>query len=94
LFATVIGHDALASPPTWRLHGRARTTRLDRPRHAPHVDRPMSASTAPRLTFVTFASAPLHRGGMQMRIADFGKKESKLFSRQNLERFNRLERLR
>jgi len=31
---------------------------------------------------------------MQMRIADFGKKESKLFSRQNLERFNRLERLR
>ena len=39
LVATVIFEKAQAFSKTWRLHGRARTTRLARPRSAPLVDR-------------------------------------------------------
>jgi hypothetical protein len=46
----------------WRLHGRARTTRLCRPRlHCSSVSAP--ASTAFRTTFVTIAIRPLCRRG-------------------------------
>jgi hypothetical protein len=57
--------DALASSPTWRLHGRARTTRLHRPQRVPHVSG-IFASTAFRLAFRDDRDTPL----MPRRDAD------------------------
>jgi hypothetical protein len=51
-FATVADHNALALSPTWRLHGRARTTRLRCPRNC-RSSVGTIASTAFRSTFVT-----------------------------------------
>jgi hypothetical protein len=39
--------EAHACSKTWRLHGRARTTRLRRPRKAPLVDRPLRVRRIP-----------------------------------------------
>jgi hypothetical protein len=56
--ATVAGHDALASSPTWRVHGRARTTRLRRPRMCRSSTGP-SPSTAFRSTCRDDRDTPL-----------------------------------
>jgi hypothetical protein len=71
-FATV----ALARPlepsaRAWRLHGRARTTRLRRPRHC-RSSHGIDPSTAFRTTFVT-TRTPLHRqrnGGSKSCISE------------------------
>jgi hypothetical protein len=72
LFATVIGAMRQASSPTWRLHGRARTTRLRRPRSC-RSSVGTSASTATRPAFRDDRDTPLcNRGGMHRH---YGKSE-------------------
>jgi hypothetical protein len=64
---------------TWRLHGRARTTRLRRP-HPCRSSHGTDPSTAFRTTFVT-TRTPLHQRGTGTSKHSFGKNERRIFLR-------------
>jgi hypothetical protein len=69
LVATVIFEKAQASSKTWRLHGRARTTRLGRPQSAPLVSRPLRVHRIPPRVRDD-ASAPLAGTGRPNHTSD------------------------
>jgi hypothetical protein len=79
---SVAGIDALASPPTWRQHRDARTTRLCRPRGA-HSSDARSRPSHPALNVRDDRETPLLRGGtfdsIELLLADG---EAKYFSQE------------
>jgi hypothetical protein len=85
LVATVIFEKAQAFSKTWRLHGRARTTRLARPRSAPLVDRHIRVHRIPPRVRDD-ASAPLAGTGRLNHTPDSNFWKTELFSSRELDR--------
>ena len=75
---------------TWRLHGRARTTRLRRP-HQCRTSCGTSASTAFRSTFVTTRTPLLPERNERKDATDLGCSQSNLFFAEHLDQPNRLD---